>query len=114
MLGFKSFAAASAVFQGIKVANMIRKGQITSGLCPFCPVRSARSLTGRKNRPLPNRRRSLRQNRDVPRWVCEDPQSYDTGSFLACFAEAPKTKKLTQMRPLIWVWYLRAKPMRVR
>jgi putative transposase len=35
MLGFKSFASASATLEGIEVANMIRKGQITSGLCPF-------------------------------------------------------------------------------
>lgn len=35
MLGFKSFISASATFQGIEVANMIRKGQFTLGLCPF-------------------------------------------------------------------------------
>ncbi len=35
MLGFKSFGSASATLGGIEVANMIRKGQITSGLCPF-------------------------------------------------------------------------------
>ncbi len=35
MLGFQSFAPASATLEGIEVANMIRKGQITSGLCPF-------------------------------------------------------------------------------
>ena len=35
MLGFKSFVSASATLEGIKVANMIRKGQITPGLCPF-------------------------------------------------------------------------------
>lgn len=35
MLGFKSFVSASATLEGIEVANMIRKGQITPGLCPF-------------------------------------------------------------------------------
>jgi putative transposase len=35
MLGFKSFAAAAATPEGIEVANMIRKGQLTPGLCPF-------------------------------------------------------------------------------
>lgn len=35
MLGFKSFASASAALEGIEVANMIRKGQLTPELCPF-------------------------------------------------------------------------------
>ncbi|MDH5626347.1 MAG: IS6 family transposase [Nitrospira sp.] len=35
MLGFKSFPSASATLEGIEVANMIRKGQMTPGLCPF-------------------------------------------------------------------------------
>ncbi|WP_298854574.1 IS6 family transposase [uncultured Ruegeria sp.] len=35
MLGFKSFASASATLAGIEVAHMIRKGQFTPGLCPF-------------------------------------------------------------------------------
>jgi putative transposase len=35
MLGFKSFASASATLDGIEVANMIRKGQLAPGLCPF-------------------------------------------------------------------------------
>jgi hypothetical protein len=35
MLGFKSFVSASATLNGIEVANMIRKGQLTPGLCPF-------------------------------------------------------------------------------
>lgn len=35
MLGFKSFVSASATLEGIEVANMIRKGQMTPGLCPF-------------------------------------------------------------------------------
>lgn len=35
MLGFKSFVSASATLEGIEVANMIRKGQFTLGLCPF-------------------------------------------------------------------------------
>ncbi len=35
MLGFKSFVSASATLEGIEVANMIRKGQFTAGLCPF-------------------------------------------------------------------------------
>ena len=35
MLGFKSFASASATLEGIEVANMIRKGQLTPGICPF-------------------------------------------------------------------------------
>lgn len=30
MLGFKSFASASATLDGIEVANMIRKGQFTA------------------------------------------------------------------------------------
>jgi putative transposase len=35
MLGFKSFVSASATLEGIEVANMIRKGQLMPGLCPF-------------------------------------------------------------------------------
>ena len=35
MLGFKSFASASATLDGVEVAHMIRKGQFTPGLCPF-------------------------------------------------------------------------------
>ena len=35
MLGFKSSASASATLEGIEVANMIRKGQLMPGLCPF-------------------------------------------------------------------------------
>ncbi len=35
MLGFKAFASAVATLDGIEVANMIRKGQFTPGLCPF-------------------------------------------------------------------------------
>lgn len=35
MLGFKSFSSASATLEGIEVANMIRKGQLTPGMCPF-------------------------------------------------------------------------------
>ena len=35
MPGFKSFASASAKPEGIEVANMIRKGQLTLGFCPF-------------------------------------------------------------------------------
>lgn len=35
MLGFKYFVSASAMLEGIEVANMIRKGQLTSGLSPF-------------------------------------------------------------------------------
>ena len=35
MLGFKSFVSASATLEGIEVANMIRKGQLTPGFCPF-------------------------------------------------------------------------------
>ena len=35
MLGFKSFVSASASLEGIEVANMIRKGQLTPGICPF-------------------------------------------------------------------------------
>lgn len=35
MLGFKCFVSASATMEGIKVANMIRKGQLTPELCPF-------------------------------------------------------------------------------
>ena len=35
MLGLKSFTPASARLEGIEVANMIRKGQMTPGLCPF-------------------------------------------------------------------------------
>lgn len=35
MLGFKSFPSASATLDGIKVANMIPKGHVTPGLCPF-------------------------------------------------------------------------------
>lgn len=35
MLGFKSFASASAALGGIKVANMIRKDQFAPRRCPF-------------------------------------------------------------------------------
>ncbi len=35
MLGFKTFASASATLAGVEVAHMIRKGQFTPGLCPF-------------------------------------------------------------------------------
>uniref|UniRef100_UPI001479A7B5 DDE-type integrase/transposase/recombinase n=1 Tax=Ruegeria lacuscaerulensis TaxID=55218 RepID=UPI001479A7B5 len=35
MLGFKSFTCASSTLEGIEVANMIRKGQVIPGLCPF-------------------------------------------------------------------------------
>ncbi len=35
MLGFKAIASAAATLDGIEVAHMIRKGQITPGLCPF-------------------------------------------------------------------------------
>lgn len=35
ILGFKSFVSASATLEGIEAANMIRKGQLTPGLCPF-------------------------------------------------------------------------------
>lgn len=35
MLGFKSFITASATLEGIEVANVIRKGQITSRSAPF-------------------------------------------------------------------------------
>lgn len=35
MLGFKSLVSASAMLDGIEVANMIRKGQFTPGLYPF-------------------------------------------------------------------------------
>jgi putative transposase len=35
MMGFKSFVSASATLEGIEVANVIRKGQFTPGLCPF-------------------------------------------------------------------------------
>ena len=38
MLGFKSFGSASATLEGIEVANMIRKGQRTPGLCPFAKL----------------------------------------------------------------------------
>ena len=34
MMGFKSFASASATLDGIETANMIRKGQLGTG-CPF-------------------------------------------------------------------------------
>lgn len=35
MLGFKSFVSASATLEGIEVENMIRKGHLTPGFCPF-------------------------------------------------------------------------------
>ena len=35
MLGFKAFASAAATLDGIEVAHMIRKGQITPGVCAF-------------------------------------------------------------------------------
>jgi putative transposase len=33
MLGFKSFASASATLEGIEVVNMIHKGLLTPGIC---------------------------------------------------------------------------------
>lgn len=38
MPGFKSFASASSTLEGIEVANMIRKGHITFGLCPVAQL----------------------------------------------------------------------------
>ncbi len=35
MLGFKAFDSAAAALDGIEVAHMIRKGQLTPGICPF-------------------------------------------------------------------------------
>ncbi len=35
MLGFKAFASAAVTLDGIEVAHMNRKGQITPGVCPF-------------------------------------------------------------------------------
>lgn len=35
MLGFKSFTSAASALAGIELADMIRKGQFTPGLCPF-------------------------------------------------------------------------------
>ncbi len=35
MLEFKAFASAAATLDGIEVSHMIRKGQLTPGLCPF-------------------------------------------------------------------------------
>ena len=39
-LGLKSFASASATPEGIDVANMIRKGQMTPGNCPLAQFAS--------------------------------------------------------------------------
>ena len=38
MLGYKTFASASATLAGIEVANMIHKGQFTPGLCDPPPL----------------------------------------------------------------------------
>lgn len=35
MLGFKTFASATATLDWIEVAHMIRKGLFTPGLCSF-------------------------------------------------------------------------------
>ncbi len=35
LMGLKAFASASGTLDGIEVANMIRKGQFTPGICPF-------------------------------------------------------------------------------
>lgn len=40
MLGFKSAPSGSATLEGIKVANIIRKGQMTPGLSPFAQFAS--------------------------------------------------------------------------
>ena len=40
MPGIKSFVSASATLEGVDVANMIRKGQTTPGLCPSAHVAS--------------------------------------------------------------------------
>ena len=38
MLCFKLFPSASATLEAIEVANMIHKGRLTPGLCPFTQV----------------------------------------------------------------------------
>ncbi len=35
MLGFKAFASAAVTLDGIEVAHMIRKGQLTPAVCPL-------------------------------------------------------------------------------
>ena len=50
MPGFKSFTSASATLEGIEVANIIRKSQLTPGLCPlyslqFWPRKRTRTMT---------------------------------------------------------------------
>jgi len=57
MLGFKSFASASATLEGIEVANMIRKGQMRSGLCPFAQF--AALAVNRRAKLTPYRRPKL-------------------------------------------------------
>ncbi len=36
MIGFKSFASAAAMLDGLETTNMFRKGQLGAG-CPFKP-----------------------------------------------------------------------------
>jgi putative transposase len=40
MLGFKSFISASATLERIEIANTIRKGQLSPGLCQFAQFAS--------------------------------------------------------------------------
>mgnify|MGYP003383575345 FL=1 len=44
MLGFKSFACASATLEGIEVANMIRKRSVHTRTLPLCPIRRSGSI----------------------------------------------------------------------
>lgn len=60
MLGFKSFASASATLEGIEVANMIRKGQFTPE--GGSEGRAANAIRSR-NRPPPGRAALRAQNR---------------------------------------------------
>ncbi|WP_305851979.1 DDE-type integrase/transposase/recombinase [Ruegeria sp. HKCCD6604] len=35
MLGFKALASAATTLDGLEVSHMVRKGQLTPGLCPL-------------------------------------------------------------------------------
>lgn len=61
MLGFKSFASASATLEGIEMANMIRKGQISPGPARL-PSSQRWQRDRRRSKTFSDQRRSLRQN----------------------------------------------------
>lgn len=58
MLGFKSHASAASTLESIEVSTMIRKGQLTPGLCPSAQFADLASKTITQ-RPLANPKAKL-------------------------------------------------------